>query len=435
MNIENCTFLNNTAIYWGGAVYGGSCDSTIYNTTFIQNNAIDNDIGSFGGALYHEGRSIYIKNSTFQKNHAETHGDAVYIYQPYDLRVYNSTFKDNGNAIYSLYEEEFCFIEDNDYSNDTVSINNTDYETIVVENGIKLKLINNTINYTDLPEKFDARDYGWVSPIKNQGEMGSCWAFGTISSLESALLKATGIKYNLSENNLKNSMLRYSKYGSYTMFEGGFVENAVRYFTSWLGGFSSEYDEYDEYGKLSPLIDTDENIHIQDVIIIPPITTLTYQNEEIKETIIKCGSIAAPIEAHMNDRDCYDTSQATYYSQDQLNNSYHIITVIGWDDNFPKENFSTTPEGNGAWICKNSWGTDWGKDGFFYISYYDKTIFRKEYSIGFIIEKTEDYTKNYQTEVGGTVVQEQFEYDKYYNRYTSFADDLIAGVGTYINEI
>ena len=264
------------------------------------------------------------------------------------MRVYNSTFKDNGNAIYSLYEEEFCFIEDNDYSNDTVSINNTDYETIVVENGIKLKLINNTINYTDLPEKFDARDYGWVSPIKNQGEMGSCWAFGTISSLESALLKATGIKYNLSENNLKNSMLRYSKYGSYTMFEGGFVENAVRYFTGWLGGFSSEYDEYDEYGKLSPLIDTDENIHIQDVIIIPPITTLTYQNEEIKETIIKCGSIAAPIEAHMNDMDCYDTSQATYYSQDQLNNSYHIITVIGWDDNFPKENFSTTPEGNGA---------------------------------------------------------------------------------------
>lgn len=71
---------------------------------------------------------------------------------------------------------------------------------------METKIINNTINYTDLPEKFDARDYGWVTPVKNQGEMGACWAFGTISALESALLKSTGIAYNLSENNLQNTI-------------------------------------------------------------------------------------------------------------------------------------------------------------------------------------------------------------------------------------
>ena len=434
MRVENSTFLNNTANYGGGAIHVSSSDLSIYDTSFIQNNAIDDEMGSYGGAIYYDYyKVLFVKNSTFIKNHAATHGDAIYMYQPYDAGIYNSKFRDNGEAIYSVYDDYYGE-KDNDYGNDTVHLKQTDYETIVVENGLETKIINNTINYTDLPEKFDARDYGWVTPVKNQGEMGACWAFGTISALESALLKSTGIAYNLSENNLQNTILRYSKYGTSTQSEGGHLYNAIRYFTGWLGGFLSEYDEYDEYGKLSPLINTNENIHIQDVIIVPEFTDLLYQND-IKEAIINSGAVAAVFEAHTDNFDYYDPSTSTYYCPYILNNQYHVITIVGWDDNFPKENFSTTPEGNGAWICKNSWGTEWGKDGFFYISYYDKTLFRSESSIAFKIGNTENYTKNYQTEVGGTTVQEQFEYDKYYNRYTSLADDLIAGVGTYINEI
>ena len=434
MRVENSTFLNNTANYGGGAIHVSSSDLSIHDTSFIQNNAIDDEMGSYGGAIYYDYYNLlFVKNSTFIKNHAATHGDAIYIYQPYDVGVFNSKFRNNGEAIYSVYEEYYSE-KDNDYGNDTVSLKNTDYETIVVENGLKTKIINNTINYTDLPKKFDSRDYGWVTPVKNQGGMGACWAFGTIAALESALLKATGITYNLSENNLQNTILKYSKYGTSTQAEGGHPYNAIRYFTGWLGGFPSEYDEYDEYGKLSPLINTDENIHIQDVIIIPEFTDLIYQNE-IKEAIIKNGAVAAVFEAHTDEIEYYNSVLGAYYCPNILKNNYHVITIVGWDDNFSKENFFTTPEGNGAWICKNSWGADWGKDGFFYISYYDKTLFRSESSIAFKIENTENYTKNYQTEVGGRVVQEQFEYNNYYNKYTSFADDLIAGVGTYVNEI
>lgn len=87
------------------------------------------------------------------------------------------------------------------------------------------------------------------------------------------------------------------------------------------------------------------------------------------------------------------------------NNTYeanHDVAVIGWDDNYPKENFKITPLGNGAWIIKNSWADNWGEKGYAYISYYDTSVYPKEesidYTFSFIIENTENYTYNYQTD-------------------------------------
>ena len=48
--------------------------------------------------------------------------------------------------------------------------------------------------------------------------------------------------------------------------------------------------------------------------------------------------------------------------------------IIGWDDDYPAENFNVRPEGDGAFICQNSWGTEFGDGGIFYVSYYDANI-------------------------------------------------------------
>jgi len=62
----------------------------------------------------------------------------------------------------------------------------------------------------------------YVQWLKNQGRMGSCWTFGMLSAVESALLKAYGLEFDLSEGNLHHNMLRYFIYGDTLLNEGGF---------------------------------------------------------------------------------------------------------------------------------------------------------------------------------------------------------------------
>lgn len=70
-------------------------------------------------------------------------------------------------------------------------LNNTNYIVSVENKGIKLNLTGNGLSVDKLPARFDARDWGWVSPLKYQGDNFACWAFASAGAIESALLKQT----------------------------------------------------------------------------------------------------------------------------------------------------------------------------------------------------------------------------------------------------
>ncbi|MDO5815889.1 MAG: C1 family peptidase, partial [Methanobrevibacter sp.] len=268
--LYNSTFTNSSATFNGGAVYISHVISEIFNCTFnLTGVEIFEGYPTEGGAIYSDASDLFVSDSRFINNTAYL-GDAIYAHDSY-YNISNTSFLNNENDIFTNYDYEMGHLDDsNSYSNnDSLSLNNTLYATIIAGKGMELTLLNNTIDVTAIPTKFDLRDWGWVSPVRDQGWMGACWAFGMTGALESALLKACGITTDFSENNMQNTMLQYSIYGQNDTYEGGDNLASSGYLLSWLGAFSQDADTYDEVGKISPVITTDNDVHIQDVIYIP----------------------------------------------------------------------------------------------------------------------------------------------------------------------
>ena len=211
LQLTNIIFINNKATVSGGAVYTSYADVVMENCIFKDNSAL-----KYGGAIYSELNRTGMDNCIFISNKVEEASEfnpsTIYTYDN-GLYIRNSFFNNSKESVSSIFTKEF--VDDNNiWNNDKFYTNLTIYPIAYNDEGLKLNLINNTINFTDLPARFDLRDWGWITPVKNQGMMGACWAFSTLAALESALLKATGTAYDLSENNVQNSELAYSRYGS-----------------------------------------------------------------------------------------------------------------------------------------------------------------------------------------------------------------------------
>lgn len=258
--------------------------------------------------------------------------------------------------------------------------------------------------------------------------MGACWAFGITGSLESALLKATGVEYTFSVNNMQDLMLRYSSLGSLSD-EGGFGSFGVAYLLSWLGTFSEEYDSYDELGKLSPVILDVDKYHVHDVVVIPPRENVT-DNDIIKRAIIDYGSLIIAYMAHDSYPYYNDTSGAQYYNE--TNDGNHIVSLVGWDDNYSKNNFIITPPGDGAWIIKNSYDKSHGVNGYNYVSYYDLAFSLSQPEYAFIISESKNYTGIYQTDFGASLyLNTTNQTVSYRNNYDNASNELISAIGTF----
>ncbi len=446
--ITYSNFTNNTAKYNGGATYFSYVHSLINNSNFDYNKVdIFNNYPTYGGAIFNDKSDgeLNIANSNFTNNDAYL-GSALYIYDSKYI-LNNLNFNNNQNySIYSVYDNNTSEIGKltGDY---TLSQLNTDYVYVMIGEGIKLTIINpinETVNLTNLT-KYDLRELGWVSDVRNQGTMGACWTFGVTGALESALIKSLNLtgdareKIDFSENNMQDLMLIYSKYGNGNI-EGGDYNSAIGYLLSWFGAFPGAYDTYDELGKVSPALTTENDIHIQDIIIIHNDLS-SEANLKIKEAIVKYGSVSS----YLLSKATSDGGTPTGYYNEKTNAEYvnittsgnHVISIVGWDDNYSKDNFLITPPGDGAWIVKNSWGSEWGDNEYMYVSYYDGTLSTDpdQCMVGIILNNTIQYNKNYQYDISGIskFIEEGKQVD-YTNNFISIDDDMIAAIGTYFNQ-
>ena len=214
--------------------------------------------------------------------------------------------------------------------------------------------------------------------IRDQMQTNSCWAFATLGVLESSLglrdkLSSKNIiSYDFSERHMnyastKSAFLngKTNKYGfSRELSAGGNFWMASAYLTNGMGAV----DE-----SSLPFEDNEDKIDISE-IEGKEVTTTLYDTREfesvtadekekvtdaMKEHIMNYGGIYVNIHGAAINGDSYNNETGAIYCKDKEKESIdHAVVVIGWDDNYPKENFNEKqrPQENGAWIVKNSWG-------------------------------------------------------------------------------
>lgn len=268
------------------------------------------------------------------------------------------------------------------------------------------------------PSTFDLRTMGKVTPVKDQGQCGSCWTFGTYGSLESALLTAE--TWDFSENNLKN--LAGFDYGP---CDGGDEFMSTAYLGRWDGPVSEADDPYGESDDYSPL-GLPARKHVQNVYFLPPAAGPT-DLDTLKAAIMTYGAVN--VSFYYEDSAFDSATNAYYYHGGSQAN--HSVTAVGWDDNYDKANFKPQPPGNGALLIKNSWGTTWGNQGYFYISYYDSLILTD--MVLFTAESLTNYDAIYQYDPLGWVDSIGYGTDVAWgaNEFTAEGDQDLVAVSFY----
>lgn len=284
----------------------------------------------------------------------------------------------------------------------------------------KAYMVNQKPEESILPYAYDYRENGRDTKIENQGKYGTCWAFAALTALETALLPEED--YDFSEDNmsLNNGYL-------ISLEDGGEYTLAMAYLTSWTGPVLEKDDPYGDY---ITEVDLDPIKHVQEIQIIEG-----KNFESIKKAVFLYGGVQSSLYTSLTD----SSSNSYYYNKENYSYCYvgtnkpnHDVVIIGWDDNYPKENFNAKIEGDGAFICQNSWGESFGDNGVFYVSYYDSNI--GMHNVVYTgVEEIDNYDNIYQSDICGWVGQMGYNDPTAYfaNAYTPKEDETLEAVGFY----
>lgn len=221
-----------------------------------------------------------------------------------------------------------------------------------------------------LPSSYDARDYGYITSGRSQYPYGTCWAFGAIATAEASLIKS-----GLADNSIDLSEYHLAYYSYVSKFNdplgntegdygigsniaaimgyGGYSWNGAVQFAKWSGPVDESAMPYeDAKNQILPYTDlsAESLYHLNKAI-----SGDSENKDEIKKLILQYGAVSSSYYSDVKNKyyNYTDYEEVTYHVPNaKIGN--HEISIIGWDDNYPKEHFKFQPEKDGAWLVKDS---------------------------------------------------------------------------------
>lgn len=193
----------------------------------------------------------------------------------------------------------------------------------------------------DAPVELDWREKGAVTPVKDQGQCGSCWSFSATGAMEGAWQIAKGDLVSLSEQQLVDCSAGF-KYGNHGC-NGGLMDGAFQYAID--NGMCKESD-YKYLAKSGTCTKCDPVVFLSSCVDVTP------QNEVDLEKAVAIGPVSVAIEADTRTFQMYESGVITGSACGT--NLDHGVLVVGYG----------TESNQPYWLVKNSWGSSWGEDGY-----------------------------------------------------------------------
>jgi cathepsin L len=196
--------------------------------------------------------------------------------------------------------------------------------------------------FVKVPTSVDWTTKGVVTPVKNQGQCGSCWAFSTTGSIESRTAISTGKLVSLSEQQLVDCSGSFGNMGC----NGGLMDSAFKYVKS-VGGLCTE--EAYPYKARNGQCKASSCGKMMDPIT--GYTDVTHDSSMSLEAAVAAGPVSIAIEADQSSFQFYKSGVMSGTCGARLD---HGVLVVGYG----------TAQGSKFWKVKNSWGATWGESGY-----------------------------------------------------------------------
>lgn len=254
-------------------------------------------------------------------------------------------------------------------------------------------------------------DKGTLPLTRSQSPYGSCWAHSSMALAEIDMMRNGGVSSDVDYSELHLAYFSYngavndplgglegdsnSCTGNTFMDIGGNLILAQYVLANWVGAADETTAPYSQAKNalssgLSKDIAFTDVAHLQNAFQI----NLQENPEIAKRMLQKYGGVGTSY----YDADAYHNARNASYFCDTKTTANHAVTIVGWDDSFSKDKFNTEPEGDGAWLIRNSWSAGADTDSrsmytYFWLSYYDKSLAA---GYAFDFEDAENYDHNYQ---------------------------------------